>query len=58
VIAAAIVVPPGWRPMWELPLPGRARRFIYDTPAGPLRSDLPRYPWGGETLSPIGWRYA
>jgi hypothetical protein len=52
-------LPDGWRPMWELPAPGKTRKFLYETPGMGLVPSMSRpYPWGEESLSPIGWRYA
>ncbi len=53
-----IVIPLGWRPMWELPAPGRKRKFLFRTPAGDMPSEMPHCNWGGTILSPIAWMYA
>jgi len=58
--------PPGWRAMYEIPVYGKLRRFLFVTPEGlrehPHRVFRQMAIIDGEikevSLTPIGWRYA
>lgn len=60
-------LPPGWRAMYEMPVYGKLRRFLFVTPDGLLREHSTRVfkllriidgEIKEEPLAPIGWRYA
>lgn len=63
--------PPGWRPMWELPAPGKKRRFVFKKEDEEQfrehlapQLNITVLDFGVDppmssllTIAPIGWRY-